>query len=399
MRFDKNAFVSLAILAWLGVSVLIFFVQPMNRPLLTVVYPAFFKALFSIQFRLPDSFFRDLSAGLASLALHGVIGVLFLRLCMRLPRWIEWAAGVFLGIGLANFILEFWAIPFWLNRWTVLLSLTGLVLLLYGCKKIWGWAPPEEPATPDPLSGRLQRILFWSAWSILALMAALFFYHALLFPVQYWDALILYIHYGKMTYQQSGFPILHCLQVGLGLGANYPHLYPLHQASTAMLFGQWSDLYGQLLPPLAGFSSMLILYHLGLRLLRDRLSAIYAVLAFCSVSLVTSYFIWASDYALVMFYTVLFLLFLHEYLSRPSIRRVLPLMAVSAIFPHINYLGWIVWPVLVLAIAWSYAFTVRWKKSEGWKIAGWLVFWFGLGLTWYVRNYLVTGNPVYAFFP
>ncbi|MBN2328905.1 MAG: hypothetical protein JXR73_17330 [Candidatus Omnitrophica bacterium] len=399
MSFDKNTFVPLVILGWLGISVLIFFIQPMNLPLLTIVYPAFFKAIFSIQFRLPDSFFWDLSAEITSLALHGAAGVLFLRLCMRLPAWIEWAAGVFMGIGLANFILELWAIPFLLNRWTVLLSLIALALILYVCKKRWGWAPPEEPAAADPVSDRLQRILFWSAWSILALMAALFFYHALLFPVQYWDALILYIHYGKMIYQQGGFPILHCLQVGLGLGANYPHLYPLHQAATAMMFGYWSDLYGQLLPPLAGLGSMLILYCLGLRLLKNRLSAIYAVLAFCSISLVSTYFILASDYALVMFYTALFLLFLEAFLSQPSIRRVLPLMAVSAIFPHINYLGWIVWPVLVLAIAWSYAFTVKWNKSDAVKIAGWLFFWFGLGLTWYIRNYLVTGNPVYAFFP
>lgn len=399
MRLNKNTLVPLAILLWLGASVFIFFRIPQNVYLLTT-YPAFFRAIFELQFRLPDSFIGGLLAELVSLALHGVVGILFLRLCLRLPRWIEWIAGVFLGIGLANFILELWAIPFLLNRWTVLLSLMVLACLLGISKKRWGWVNDEEeilPCNSSPDSS--EKILYRCAWGVLSFIIALSFYHALFFPVNYWDALILYIHYGKITYQQGGFPILACLQVGLGLGANYPHLYPLHQAATAMLAGHWSDIYGQLLPPLAGLGSVLVIFHLGMRLFKNRLAAVFSALVFRSIPYVSTYYVYESDYSLVMLYTALFLLFLERFLAVPSLRRLTPILAVSAIFPHINYLGWIVWPPIALAIAWRYRALADNDRRWLWKISAWLLFWFGLGLTWYIRNWIVTGNPVYAFFP
>ncbi len=345
----------------------------------------------------------DMLYEIVSLSLCAGVGFLFLRLCIRLPKLIEWIVAVFMGVGLSTFILELWAIPFLLNRWTVLLSFAGLIVLLWGLKKVWGWASEEAPVKEsvkvESSQNHFQQILFWCAWAMLAGLTILNFYHSLLFPVQYWDSLILYIHYGKMTYLQGGFPILACLQVGLGLGANYPHLYPLHQAVTATIFNHWSDIYGQLLPPLAGLGSILVLYHLSMRLFRNRLSAILATLVFRSIPFVSTYFVYASDYALVMYYTAAFLLFLEIFLNKPSLRTVMPLMAVCAIFPHINYLGWIVWPPMFLAILWRSRGIVADSNIKWLQLLGAFLFWFGLGLTWYVRNYLVTGNPVYAFFP
>jgi len=220
--------------------------------------------------------------------------VLFLRLFRRLPYWVEIPAAGFMGIGLATFVLELWAIFFLLNRVTILLSLAGLIGLLLGLKRRWGWGEADPPPSAAPLPDRFQRGVYGCAWGLLAFLTVLSFYHAVLYPVNYWDALILYIHYGKLTWMQGGFPVLVCLQVGLGLGANYPHLYPLHQAVTATLWGSWSDLYGQLLPPLAGLGSLLALYYLAWRLFSNRLAAILAVLAFRSLPYVTTYFVWAS---------------------------------------------------------------------------------------------------------
>ncbi|MFB3787407.1 MAG: hypothetical protein ACE15F_13665 [bacterium] len=395
-----HLWISGTVLGFLAVSFIQFFRYPLNPPLLTVVFPAFFKAVFAIEWRIPEGFGLGLAFETASLALQGAAGLLFLRLFCSLPLWVEIPAALFVGIGLATFVLELWAIFFLLNKVTILLSLAGLILVLLGLKKRWGWAEPEPPLTAPLRPDRFHRGVYGCAWGMLAFLTALSFYHAVLFPVNYWDALILYIHYGKMTWRQGGFPVLVCLQVGLGLGANYPHLYPLHQAVTATLFGSWSDLYGQLLPPLAGLGSVLVLYYLILRLFPNRLIAILAVLAFRSLPYVTTYFVWASDYALVMLYTVLFMLFLEGFLHRPDWRSAQPLLAVAAIFPHINYLGWIVWPPMLLAFA--AAWRGRTPDFSGKRLSAALCFvgfWLALGLTWYVRNWIVTGNPVYAFFP
>ncbi|RJP32889.1 MAG: hypothetical protein C4527_05395 [Candidatus Omnitrophota bacterium] len=371
--------------------------MPQGRGLYTDVLPSFFRALGNLLFRFPDAFFSSLCYELVSLSGHAVIGILFLRFFIRLPRLLEIVAGIFTGIGITTFILEVWAIFFLLNPFTVCLTFIGIVVFFLLLKRRYGFTgdgPDFEVAISE---NRFQRGIYYAAFFCLAVITALSFYHALFFPVDYWDSLIYYVHYGKMTYQQGGFPILVCLQVGLGLGANYPHLFPLHQAVTATLFGQWSDLYGQFLCPLAGLGTVIVIYYLALHLFRDRLTAILSALAFRSVPFVTSYIIWASDYALVMMYTALFLLFAAWLLRETTLRSVQPFLCIAAVFPHINYLGWIVWPCVVLGIVYARS-TLFQKKRSGITI-GTLFFWFLLGLTWYIRNWLVTGNPVYAFFP
>ena len=50
-----------------------------------------------------------------------------------------------------------------------------------------------------------------------------------------------------MTFLEHAFPVKVVGQVGIGLGANYPHLYALLGASTATMWGHWSSLYQQLM--------------------------------------------------------------------------------------------------------------------------------------------------------
>lgn len=387
------------VLAWLAFCVAVFYLPPRNRPFLTVVYPSLVEALGQWRLSFPSGFWIGLLCEGIVLVICWAIGWRFLRLCVQLPRWLEWTCAPLLGIGLVNLPLMFLAILNLLNVPAIILVFTlmigGISHLLH---RVTGPSRLEISLEAAPLATAGQRIWFGLGALMLGLLTLLSFYHALFYPVDYWDALILYVHYGKLTYEQGGFPVLVCLQVGLGLGANYPHLYPLHQAVTAMLFGQWNDLYAQILPPLAGLISILVTYALSVFLFRSRLIAVYAALSFRAIPFVTSYFIWASDYALVMACTSLWLLFLAIYLREPTVRSLQPLLLVSTILPHINYLGWIVWPPLAVALLWVWhQDRERCPRIDWIALSGGI--WFLFALSWYVRNWLVTGNPVYAFFP
>jgi hypothetical protein len=263
---------------------------------------------------------------------------------------------------------------------------------------LWGWTDQAFEIEVKDQSSPIQNILYYCALSVAGVITLLSFYHAVLFPVNYWDSLIYYVHYGKMTYEQGGFPILYCLQVGLGLGANYPHLFPLYQAVNATVFYHWSDLYGQFLCPLAGLGTSVVIYYVSLHLFNNRLHAMLAVLVFRTIPYVNSYITWASDYALIMVYTALLLLFLRWFLLHPKLRMLQPLLCVAAIFPHINYLGWIVWSVVGLAVIWNWRNVLSNPKQFGALLLVCLM-WVVIASAWYVRNYVVTGNPVYAFFP
>ncbi|HNT36551.1 MAG TPA: hypothetical protein PKH07_16310, partial [bacterium] len=274
------------------------------------------------------------------------------------------------------------------------------------------------------------------------LITILTFYHALLYPVTYWDSLILYTHYGEMTYREQGFPVRVCAQVGLGLGANYPHYYPLTSATLATFWGGWDDLYAQMFPPLAGLISVVLLYDLLLTLFESRRTAILVTLLFRSFAYATCYFIWATDYALVMMLATAILWLCQRILNQfreTSIavsRREMSLemyvvltVALVAFAMHINYLGIVlVIPLLVTLLhipnrpvpagvsAMPTATNVCSLEEPGFfrvlfprrLRASRTLFGFGiliacglclLGGSWYLRNWIVTGNPVYAFFP
>ncbi len=393
--------VSYFILTWLGICLILFFLQVETRDLLYTV-PSFFRALnklvFDSLFRFPEGFWSAIVFEGISLILHGAIGVLFLRLFVRLPRVLEGIAGIFMGIGLATFVLELLAIFFLLNIWTAWLTLLVLIAGLCALHRMWGTSDACFQTDVDQDESLTSRVLYWGAFVCLTVITVLSFYHAVFFPVDYWDALIYYVEYAERTYKNGGFPILVCLQVGLGLGANYPHLYPLHQAVTATLFGSWSDLYGQFICPFAALGAVIVVYYLVLAMWKNRLIAMLSALSFRTLPYVTSYTIWASDYSLVMVFTGLFMLFVYWFLHNSSCKSLQPLLCCCAIAPHINYLGWIVWPCLALAI-WMRR-TELFNESGGWRcVIGSFAFWFGLALIWSVRNWIVTGNPVYAFFP
>lgn len=381
---------------WLAFCCMTFYI--LHTPLWFTIFQNFPSALSKLNLQFPEHFWLDMICAIAMLALNGMVGMFFLRLFIRLPLLLEITANIFMGIGISNFLLMFPAIFFWLHPITILACYAVLLAILCAAKLKWGWSTQPFLVESQLDQSRLNTVLFYTALIIVVLITMLSFYHAVLFPVTYWDSLILYIHYGKMTYQQGGFPILYCLQVGLGLGANYPHLFPLYQAVTATVFNHWSDLYGQLLCPLAGLGASIVIYYLSIHLFQHRLSAILAVLAFRTIPYVNSYIVWASDYALIIVYMCLFLLFLRWFLLHPSWRMLQPLLCLAAIFPNINYLGWIVWFVVDLAVIVHYKqFFIQPKKL----VITVLIFlmWTLIASTWYVRNYIVTGNPVYAFFP
>ncbi|MBZ0255047.1 hypothetical protein K8I31_03235 [bacterium] len=285
-----------------------------------------------------------------------------------------------------------------MNRANIALLLAGFLIALVVAGKKLGYSKCRPSFEAEPLQTSGERWLFGAAWALLGLITFFGFYYSVLYPVDYWDSMILYVNYSKLTYFHGGFPPIEpCLQVGLGLGANYPHLYCLQQAATATLFGSWSDLYAQWTAPLAGLASIIVMYYLFLHLFKQRLAAVIAVLAFRALPFVSSYFVYASDYALVMLFTCVFALMIALFFDQPSARRAQPLLLVAAIFPQINYLGVIVWPCVAMAFIW--ALVQRDNQVKFVSLFATSCFWFALAMIWYLRNTIVTGNPVYAFFP
>ncbi|MFB3897175.1 MAG: hypothetical protein ACE14V_12820 [bacterium] len=199
-----------------------------------------------------------------------------------------------------------------------------------------------------------------------------------------------------MIYQQHGFPILVCGQVGLGLGANYPHLFTLIEGTLSILFGGYSDIFGQFLSPFAGLLATILIYYLTKTFISEnkrgaKLIAISSTLVFRSVPIGIAYFTYASDYSMVMLFTAGFLYTAYLYLKTKHLGYLWLTGLITAFQTQINYLGWIFFLLLALLVIFN--------KERLRVVLPLYSISLLLAIPWYIRNWLVTGNPVYAFFP
>ncbi|MGC8741611.1 MAG: ArnT family glycosyltransferase [Candidatus Sumerlaeaceae bacterium] len=287
-------------------------------------------------------------------------------------------------------------------------------------------------------------------WFLIGVTSFLIFCHAIALPETYWDSLILYIGYARMIFLQHSFPVKICGQVGIGLGSNYPHLYPLLTAQTATLMGGWQDTYAQVLPAVAGIATVVLVYATVLEFTRDRLLAASCALLFRAIPYGIAYFQYASDYAVAILFTAAFLYAAAKLIVSGSLSGLALTWLIPAFAVHINYLMWVLWPVACLATFLAHTrggsceravnsltpprprLSVDDDWEDDWSATGEIDLtpydqraWEELNAAerlrfsklvrsprflvvlavavlvaspWYVRNIVLTGNPVYAFF-
>ncbi len=304
-------------------------------------------------------------------------------------------------------------------------------------RKTWRRAYARMTALPG--DSLLARVVLFPAMLLIALISLLIFVHALFYPETYWDSLILYLGYGRMTFLEHGFPFKATAQVGYGLGANYPHLFSTHAAAVAAVVGQWSDVPARLWAPVAALAATALIYAGALRLWKNQLAAVLCALLFRALPYQIAYSTYASDYALAMLFGAAFLLLAFCYIASPLPGLLLPLTLLPALAMHLNFLMGVLWPVWALALALAHwrrplsplhrlarepqrieefetalaedplprepAYAMAWGAGSVFSLARNRRIWAALAIAvvlaspWHVRNWWLTGNPVYAFFP
>jgi len=375
------------------------FINPWGRPLWTVVPKHLVRILAE-----PGPFLGGLGKSLVVTVCHcphlvvfGIVGWIYVyRRLAHGPLGDRMSLALLMGIVLVGIPLHFLGMFGLLGRWqTLALPLVaGILTFLLPRRSRPENDGEEEHGQPE---SRLDRWLTITAWCLTWILTALTFYHALAFPVDYWDALIYYVDYAQRTWEHGGFPVAVCGQVGIGLGANYPHLFHVLQVLGAHIAGSWSDLYGQMLPPVFGVVTIGLLAGLLRNLFRSRLVVALGVLGFRAIPYGFTYQVWVSDYSLAIVLTAGFFYCLERFLRRGEWRWFEAGALFCAAMPYVNYLGWIYFPLLAAA-----PLLLTGRKDDRrvllQKAAPFLLLAVAVAIPWYVRNVVVTGNPVYAFF-
>ena len=320
-----------------------------------------------------------------------------------------------LGLGVAGIAFELltmagllYPVAAWL-LWALLLAgawaaRKAVAVRRWSLEPVYIDAPVMDEREPHRLPFGLESGLFWLLATLTGLITALTFYHALLFPETYWDSLILYLGYGRMTFLEHSFPFKAEVQVGIGLGANYPHLFSNYGAVGSTLFGHWSDVHQRLAAPVAGLATCVLLYTVLRRMSGRPLVAMAAVTALRAIPYGIAYHTWASDYALAIALAAILIWAADLFLRSPSRGNLVVLTLVPAISMHLNYLMGLLW------VPWGVAVLLAALRDDGWrgvleslKPRRMVLVIFAAGVLlaspWYIRNWVLTGNPVYAFFP
>lgn len=366
----------------------------------------FLSNLASFSLAFPQGFWSWLggtAVGFGAVALLGG-GILA---CCRLPKEIAVAGAFPVGIGLVGTVLEWIALAGKFTTplvWAVFsISSAAGIGLIWWVRRIPTTDSESRSAPFDCVPSSLHRSAIWCSFGILTWFS---FQHAVFYPPNYWDALIYYLYYAKLIFlhegipfpvDPNGFPELVQGHVGLGLGANYPHLYLLWQAATCKAFGVWSAFPGQWIAPIAGAGTALLVRRAVLERWRNETVSLWAMLLVHSVPYWLFYQNWESDYPIAVWLTIssaALLSFRLEATDRSGrVWRLIALVSIAIAGSHLNYLMVTLWwfPLLYLLYL-----REEWTNRRVWGL-------FAIGIlmssTWLIRNQIVTGNPVYAFFP
>jgi len=426
-----------------------------------------FRALFGKwQFSGGEMDWRMLAWSIGAVGLFTLIGWFFLdSVEVYIPRGAWTALAFILGMGISGFVFEVLAMVQHLHRTGVFVGMFFLVVVLFpfavwaGHRKTEAWSGGEGGPVEQTMRREMTRHWYSRSlvqpfgvaqWTfavtllvLISLITATTFYHALLFPETYWDSLILYLGYARMMYIEHGIVEKVVGQVGIGLGANYPHLYSLLGAAVSLAAREWSELPQRLIAPLCGVASTVLVYHTALRLTRHINFALCIALLYRAIPLVIVYDQYASDYALSLLFAAAFLYVALLYIETSLSGYFIIATTLIALSMHLNYLMGILWLPWALMIIWAHvgypsadenadaegleeklraayadpavlgfenpedtepAWTrpllrkrlITFLKSPTFYVTTLACIF--VGSTWYIRNWIVTGNPVYAFF-
>ncbi len=377
-----------------------------------------FSALFQpFTFSLENTKPLEVLQAIVALKLTFALGYYFNRIARVGEGFIESTSlALLFGFGISGIVFELITMArllytpvAWL-AWIVMLAIPVAILKKRGEAllpvQLTVWLTVPSAIKHELAELKKHEKLFWSvAFVLISLITITIFWHGVFLPETYWDSLILYLGYGRMTFLEHGFPFKAEAQVGIGLGANYPHLFSSYGAISSMLFDHWTDLHQRLICPIAGLATTLLVYTTSKRITGSSIIAMMCALLFRSVPNGIAYSTYASDYAFALLFVVGFVNLCVQFFDNPRKGTLAGLVMIPAISMHLNYLMGVLWVPTFLCLL----MTALKNRDEGKmhfrlpvSLKPLLVIFaigFAVASPWYLRNWVLTGNPVYSFFP
>jgi hypothetical protein len=315
---------------------------------------------------------------------------------------IKFISALGLGVGftgLITIILGIFGSLFQLPLNIAVLFLCVGFLLVYSCTQ----KGKEKPSVREFLKsyfpiGRLRRPNNFGIWLIAGLAIGIVFffcvYHALLTVIVHWDAMVYHAVMPVLMFNNHGFPLLAGPSIGLQMSANFPPLFSALGAFYYVQIGLIEDFYLRVISPVMGIFTVLATYKIG-EVLAGKKYGIMSALFLTITPLFFRYSIYATSYSLLTFFGSVSVLFLFLAILRGDTKYWI----MSGIFYGFalltSYLAIYVAPFLVIALIYHFIKN-KTERRANMKIvlllgASALI----IGGVWYLRNWVLLGNPIY----
>ncbi len=218
-------------------------------------------------------------------------------------------------------------------------------------------------------------------------------YRTVAYPIVDWDTLAYGVNYAKIIFENKKVPLIAGPSIGLEMSANYPPGIQLIAVYLYAFAGVSNDFYYKILQPIFGLLVIIATYKFSLSLSQNKIASLFAVVILSTIPLFWILFIQETY---IMYLTLMLTLaayfFFKAYNSQDASARKYEIIGTlfCGFSTLTSYMG-----IFSLGILLLYAINRRLRaKRLVWLIAlaSFIAF------PWYIRNFLLLGNPFYPFF-
>jgi hypothetical protein len=228
---------------------------------------------------------------------------------------------------------------------------------------------------------------------IISIYVIVAIYQTAAYPDVEWDSLAYGVNYAKIIFERSRIPLIAGPSIGLEMSANYPPGVQLLSVYLYVLAGNVNDFYYRILQPIFGLATMVATYKFVMLVNKNKTAAIFAVFILSVIPTFWELFIYeAYLMCLTLMLTLSSYFFFKAYNSNNLDARKYEIIGTlfCSFAALTSYIGIFSFGILLL-----YAMNRRLDAKRFF----WLVILASIViLPWYMRNFLLLGNPVYPFF-
>jgi len=230
--------------------------------------------------------------------------------------------------------------------------------------------------------------------AIIIILVIFALYKTLSLPAIEWDSLAYGVNYAKIIFQNADIPLIAGPSIGLEMSASYPPGIQLTAVFLYFFSGGVNDFFYRLLSPIFGIATILLTYKFAMSLNQNKSNLVFVISFLCIIPFFWEVFIQETYLMGLVFMLLLSAFFFYKaYDSKtPSdTKRCEIIGTLFCCFAALtSYTGLFSFGLLLL-----YAIN---KKMNLKRLMQLLFLGVVIVLPWYLRNFVLLGNPVYPFF-